>query len=303
VPGVAGQRESFLTLLDRRGESSRLPLSPRGFLQPRFSPDGGRLAFTVGSGTVGGDGDVWVYDLDSQSLSRLTFGGHSNYPAWRPDGRELSYFDLQQQVVMTKPADGSGAARQVTQQDGSPTLPEAWSPDGSTLVYTRLGTSTDLCLVRDGEEARLFEADASVPSFSPDGRFIAYASPASGLSAVFVRPVRGEGKWQVSPDSGGYPRWSSDGRTIYYVDVGAPDRPLVAVDVTPGEAFHAGPPRVLFGGLVVSRYLTTTAPLMNWDAAPDGMRFAFIELDQDESSGARIDIALHWARHLAKTGP
>jgi hypothetical protein len=298
VPGAAGQRESFLTLLDRQGKASRLPLSPRGFLQPRFSPDGKRLAFTVGSGTVGADGDVWVYALDSQSLSRLTFGGRSNYPAWSPDGRELSYSDLRDEVVLTKPADGSGAARQETPPSSLPTLPEAWSSDGRTLAFMRLGPSTDVYLVTEGEEARLFEKDAACVSFSPDGRFIAYASPAAGRSSVFVRPVSGEGKWQVSPDAGGYPWWSRDGRTLYYIDIGAPERPLVAVDVTPGETFHAGPPRVLFGGLALSKYLTSTAPFTNWDAAPDGQSFVFVELDQNDTTGTRIDVALQWARHL-----
>jgi Tol biopolymer transport system component len=302
VPGAAGQREAFLTVLDRQGKASRLPLSPRGFLQPRFSPDGKRLAFTVGSGTVGGDGDDWVYAFDSQSLSRLTFGSRSNYPAWSPDGRELSYADLREEVVMTKAADGSGAARQETPPDPLPTLPDSWSPDGRTLAFMRLGPSTDIYLMTRGEEARLFEKNASGATFSPDGRFVAYASPASGRSSVFVRPVTGEGKWQISPDAGGYPRWSRQGGTIFYVDTGAPGRPLVAVDVTVSDTFHAGPPRVLFGGLDLAKYLTSTAPLVNWDAAPDGRSFAFVELDESDNSGSRIDVALHWARHLGDGG-
>jgi serine/threonine-protein kinase len=303
VPGAAGRRESFLTLIDGQGEASRLPLSPRGFLQPRFSPDGTRLAFTVGSGTAGADGDVWVYDLHSQGLSRLTFGGRSNYPAWLPDGRELSYADLRDEVVLTKPADGSGAPRQETVPDALPTLPESWSPDGRTLAFLRLGPSTDIYLVTRGEEARLFQEDACCASFSPDGRFLAYASPSSARTSVFVRPVSGEGKWQVSPETGGYPRWARDGRAIFYIDIGAPERPLVAVNVTPGETFHAGPPRVLFKGLAFSRYLTATAPFVNWDAAPDGRSFAFVELDENDTSGTRIDVALHWSLHLDDEGP
>jgi dipeptidyl aminopeptidase/acylaminoacyl peptidase len=298
VPGAAGAREAYLTLLDHQGNASRLPLSPRGFLQPRFSPDGKRIAFTVGSGTVGGDGDVWLYALDSQALSRLTFGGGANYPLWRPDGREVSFFNQAEQAVYTKPADGSGAERRVTPPSREPTLPGSWSPDGRTLAYARLGPSTDVYLVTEGEEARLFEKDASGPAFSPDGSFVAYASPASGLSAVFVRRVSGEGKWQVSPGTGSYPRWSRAGRTLFYLDIGAPGRPLMEVDVTSGETFRAGPPRLVFGGLTLSRYLTSTAPLLNWDAAPAGDRFVFVEFDQDETSGARIDVALHWARHL-----
>jgi hypothetical protein len=162
----------------------------------------------------------------------------------------------------------------------------------------RLGPSTDVYLVTEGEDAQLFEENACCVAFSPDGRFLAYASPAGGRSSVFVRPVGGEGKWQISPDAGGYPRWARDGRTIYYIDNGVPERPLVAVDVTTGGTFHAGPPRVLFGGLALSKYLTSTAPFTNWDAAPDGQRFAFVELDQNDTSGTRIDVALHWSLHL-----
>jgi Tol biopolymer transport system component len=301
VPGAAGQREAFLTLLDRQGKASRLPLSPRGFLQPRFSPDGKRLAFTVGSGTAGSDGDVWVYTLASQSLSRLTFGG-ATYPAWKPDGRELSYADLRDEVVMTKPADGSGAARRETPPDRLPTLPDAWSQDGRTLAFIRLGPSTDVYLMTEGEEARLFEKNAAGPTFSPDGRFVAYFSPSNGgLAAVFVRPVTGEGKWQVSPGAGSQPRWSRDGRTLYYLDTRSPGSPLVAVDVTVGETFRMGPARVLFGGLDLSKYLTSTAPLVNWDAAPDGRSFVFVEPDPNDVSGTRIDVALHWTRHLDDT--
>jgi len=308
VPGAAGQREAFLTLIDRQGKPTRLPLSPRGFLQPRFSPDGKRLAFTIGSGTVGGDGDVWVYDLGSQALSRLTFGGHSNCPTWRPDGREITYFDLQAQVIRTTPADGSGTAREETHSPGAttlvvPRLPDSWSPDGEVLVYTSLGPSTDLYLLTPGQEPRLFEKNACCTSLSPDGRYVAYTAPASGLSSVFVRPLGGEGKWQVSPGAGGHPRWSGDGRTIFFIDIGTVSRPLMEVDVTAGATFQAGPPRVLLGGLEAARYFTQTSPFENWDAAPDGNRFVFVELDPSDSSGARIDVALHWARHLTAETP
>jgi hypothetical protein len=77
----------------------------------------------------------------------------------------------------------------------------------------------------------------------------------------------------------------------------------MAVDVTPGETFHAGPPRVVFRGLAFSKYFTSTAPFVNWDAAPDGRSFAFVELDESDTSGTRIDVALHWSRHLDDENP
>jgi len=73
---------------------------------------------------------------------------------------------------------------------------------------------------------------------------------------------------------------------------------VVAVEAGPG--FRAGQPRVVAD---VSRYLTSTAPVVDWDAAPDGRRFVFIEAERAKDEGTRIDVTLHWARHLGVAGP
>jgi hypothetical protein len=122
-------------------------------------------------------------------------------------------------------------------------------------------------------------------------------SPASGITNVFVRPVDGEGKWQVSPDAGGYPRWSGDGRELFYLDTATPQRSLMAVTVASGQSFRAGSPRPLIADL--SRYMTATAPQLDWDAAPAGDRFVFVEVERSKDEGTRIDVTLHWARHIA----
>ena len=81
--------------------------------------------------------------------------------------------------------------------------------------------SSDILLATKGEEPRLFEEAASAPAISPDGRWIAYASPGAGVSSVYVRPLEGDGKWQVSPGLGAYPRWSGDGRRLFYIEIGS----------------------------------------------------------------------------------
>jgi hypothetical protein len=138
--------------------------------------------------------------------------------------------------------------------------------------------------------------------FSPDGRWIAYAQPASGNSNVFVRPVGGEGKWQVSTEVGGYPRWRGDGRELYYIALRDVGRPVMAVEVRPGETFQPAPPRQLFGDMPIFRYLTSTAPFVNWDVSPAGDAFVFVELEHDETETARIEVALGWAQQLETTG-
>ncbi len=300
VPGGLEQRNGFLTVLDRTGEGRRLPLPPGGLHHPRFSPDGTQLAYVVGAGSSGAGGDIWVYSLVTEGLTRLTFGGQAAYPLWTPDSRSVAFNDSSAGAIVMKGADGSGSVEAHTPSDPTPLLADSWSPDGRVLSYTRLGPSSDVYLIEPGGEPRLFERDASGAVISPDGRWIAYAQPASGRSNVFVRPVDGEGKWQVSPEVGGYPRWRGDGRELFYIAQLTPGRPLMAVDVPPGETFQAGPPRKLFGDLPAYRYLTSTAPMVNWDAAPSGDAFVFVELDRDETETSRIEVALGWAQHTAR---
>jgi len=236
LAGAVTAADSRLTIVDESGAAERLPLSPRGFYQPRFSPDGTRLAFTVGEGYSGVAGDVWVYSLASQGLSRLTFGGNELYPLWAPDGRRIAYLSYANEAgIFAKAADGSSTEERLTPSDTTALFPESFSPNGRTLAYTRLGSTNDIYLISQGEEARLFEQMASCADISPDGRWIAYSSPGSGVSSVYVRPLEGEGKWQVSPNLGAYARWSGDGRRLFYIDIGLPKRPLMVVDVAPGD--------------------------------------------------------------------
>jgi len=146
---------------------------------------------------VGADADTWVYALASGSLSRLTFDGRA-YSLWSPDGRRIASQDPRRASLVVKPADGARAEENLFPPGPDPLLPSSWSPDGRTLALTRLGPVTEIQLLTLGEKPRPFETDASTPAFSPDGRWIAYQSPASGASDVYVRAVDGEGKWQIS---------------------------------------------------------------------------------------------------------
>jgi serine/threonine-protein kinase len=301
VRGAGSKVNRLLTLVDRNGAAVRIPLAARGFRHPRFSPDGTRLAFSVGSAASGvsSDGDVWVYSIAGERLNRLTFDG-SAYPSWTPDGDRVAYM-RGSQALFRKSADGTGTEEPLAAAGSDALLPGSWSADGRTLAVTRAASEREILLLTPGDEPRLFETDASGPAFSPDGRWIAYASPASGNMNVFVRSAAGEGKWQVSSNFGGYPRWSGDGRELFYIGTGSPQRSLMAVAVESGSAFRAGPPHVVVADL--SRYMTSTAPQVDWDAAPDGRRFVFIEPQRAQDEGTRVDVALHWARHLALASP
>ena len=303
LAGAVTASDALLTIVDATGTAERLPLTPRGFYQPRFSPDGTRLAFTIGEGYSGVAGDVWVYTLASRGLSRLTFNGNELYPAWTPDSRRIAFLSYAAEAgIFTTAADGSSTPERFTPGETVALFPESFSPDGRTLAYTRIGATADVYLVSRGEEARLFESQASCPAISPDGRWVAYSSPGAGTSSVFVRPLQGDGKWQVSPNLGGYPRWSRDGGRLFYIDIGTSKRPLMAVDVAPGDSFRAGPPQVVVENLG-GAFVTSTAPASNWDVAPSGDRFVFVEFERKARAASQVEVALNWASTLPVKSP
>jgi len=238
-------------------------------------------------------------------VSRLTFGGFAADPVWTPDGRRLAY-DLSDNVPGTtravndiywRAADGSGEAEALWQGEGAGTYPECFSPDGRLLVVSKVtaANQSDLWILpvegdrtpRPFLETRFDEYQAE---FSPDGRWLAYASNENGRHEVFVRPFPGPGgKWQVSNGVGTEPHWSADGRELFYRSAGALMR--VPVDTTRG--FVAGRPERLFGGLRTGGTPGTYA------VARDGRRFLYLP----SSTAARLSraaLVLDWAEEVER---
>jgi hypothetical protein len=188
------------------GQMTTLLAQPATYVAPRLSPDGSQLAFTL-AGSKGGD--VWVYDLQGDAPVQLTFDGAGvREVAWAPDSKHLVFGDGTS-LWWTR-ADGSGQPQRILEKASNP-RPFSISPYGQ-VAYTAFGAQglPDLSVIRldlsDLERPKatppeLFLGDPIVevdPSFSPDGKFIAYASTELGPNEVFVRPYPGPGgKWKV----------------------------------------------------------------------------------------------------------
>jgi hypothetical protein len=129
------------------------------------------------------------------------------------------------------------------------------------------------------------------PEFSPDGRFLVYASNESGRNEVYVQSFPGPGRtWQISTAGGNDAHWRQDGKELYYR---ALDQKLMSVEIRGGDTLEAGIPQVLFQGRVASgaastkylpdrtgqkflfvaplgrEFLTPTTVVLNWFAALD----------------------------------
>jgi Tol biopolymer transport system component len=173
------------------------------------------------------------------------------------------------------PADGGAAPDLVRDSAGRNETAHSWSTTDVLAFVRNEPTGPDIWVVNvDGERtARPFlvtRFDEVHPRFSPDARWMAYASNESGRFEVYVRPFPGPGqKRLVSSDGGSEPRWRSDGRELFYKN----GDEIVAVDVTPGPALTVSLPRVLFKA--PSQALTLGWG--TWDVTPDGKGFLLIE--------------------------
>jgi serine/threonine-protein kinase len=228
--------------VSRQGTESPIDTAWHGpFNSFAVSPDGRRVA--VGVGLDAGKLDIWIKQLDQGPFTRLTFGGANRRPAWSPDGRTVAFIHDTgaTSVVYQRPVDGSTSQRLLARLDRQ-VQEVAWSPDGRWLVLrTDNGAAGagDIVGVRTSGDTTPFPLVADQftelhPTISPDGRWIAYTSDESGTQEVYVRafPGTAAGRWQVSNGGGFQPRWSSDGRELYF---GSGDR-LIAAQIrrTPG---------------------------------------------------------------------
>ena len=298
VPGAAVAAESKLVLTDRKGAATELPLPPRQYRFPRFSPDGTRIAFSIGSGR-GADDEVWTYQLAGGVLTRLTFSGGNFCPIWSGDGARLAYVSARatNEGIYARSADGSGAEEWLY-GDFTARLPSDWSRDGKTLLFTHPSNQVWVAALkgawnpssRSDRDAVLIEPSAYGGVFSPDDRWIAYASAVSGAVAeIFVRAADGSAaKWQLTTDGGQQPVWA--GNEVFFIH--GPSQVRV-MEVQAQPTFRAGKADTLFEG----QFELRTAPLRNYDVSPDGKQFVFVRGGSD--LGAReVDLVLNWAQEL-----
>ena len=291
APEASIPNERVLVLVDRSGRETELAAPPAAFNQPRFSPDGRRIAFAIGGGSAADD-DVYVLELASQHLQRLTFGLGHGLPAWSPDGERLVYTNGRsgETGMFWKRADGSGEEVQIYKTPGV-NLADGWLPDGRLVITDAQGTFDIRVLdPRTGAVSPLFTMPAAAEygaAIAPGGRHIAYTSTETGADEVFVETYPpGRGKWQVSAAGGLSPVWSHDGRELYFVA----GETLMAAAIESRDVFRAGVPRPLFAG----RYDLGTPPGRNYDVGPDG-RFVLVKRRFVSSAPRELVVLDGWA--------
>jgi Tol biopolymer transport system component len=298
---------SRLMWSNRQGLRTPLTTTPAEYYDPTFSPDDRRVALAVfdpdpsprfGFGIVHVRSDVWLIDRISGVASQVTTDPAIDWgPVWAPEGNRLVFSSNRRDgrvELFLKDVSRDGETEVPLATHGTNPVAQSWSPDGQYLVYLAFDPKTrgDLWLLpMSGERTpRPFlqtphsEQQAQI---SPDGRWVAYASNASGREEVWVQrfptpstPI------QVSSTGGGDPRWRRDGRELFYV---ATDRQLMALPVTPGEPFVHGVATPLFDARIKPHWYNARNV---FDVSRDGRLLVMAPLEDDRD--ALFTVVLNW---------
>jgi serine/threonine-protein kinase len=276
---------------------------PGRYVWPRLSPDGRQVAVSL---LEASDHDLWIYDLGSGTRRRVAEGpGNQGAPAWTPDGRFLVYNNTSDGAIFATRTDSPGLAERLL-----PGIRVPWSftPDGRRFAFHEMGASSGFDLasaaieVRDGEleasdpevfyRTKMFE---TYPTFSPDGKWIAYTSNASDVWEVYVRAFPGDGREiRISNRGGRIAAWSRKSPELLY-ETSDNQLMVVSYEIEDGN-FVAGVPR-----LWSPQALLDTGVLVNYDLAPDGRVLALLPADPGaETSRSSVTLVLNFFDELAR---
>ena len=304
VPG--GDENGGLTAavwVDRRGEIVGRATDLAPFARdPRLAPDGRRLVLTTG---LAGDADLWVYDLTGRPPLRLASAGNNRRAVWSPDSRRIAFETAGPDGgVFLIAADGSMLAPLPLRTEQLAGIVADWSLAGELLLVRAASGNPDIAAVAiDGDDGLrdiiatpYLEFDAT---WSPNGRWLAYVSDRSGQNEIWVQAYPDGVPVRVSPNTGFEPRWSADGRELFYLR-GA-TMMAVAVNTTEDEFSFSVPERLFDTRLAAF----PTAPNTSYDVARDG-RFLMLE-PQTEGDGARAEsqivVVQNFAEEVARRVP
>jgi eukaryotic-like serine/threonine-protein kinase len=279
---VTASGTNRLTKIDMRGQATPVTSEERSYAYPRYSPDGRRIAIAI---ATAGQRDIWVIDVAGQTISRLTSGGSINdRPEWSPDGKRVLYRTSRapRSAIWWRSADLSDDESAILSSDKEDYYEGVMTPDGQSLIYQADTAGADIIsqsLSGDRKRTALAATQfiEDMGRVSPDGKWLAYVTNASGANEVVVQPYPGPGaRVQVSNRGGEEPVWSPTESKLFYRD----EQSLVAVSFRAAPGFEVTGRQTLFPDV----FLRRTLPHANYDIAPDGKSFLFLQSTSDNEA-------------------
>ena len=291
VTGVAAEAERELAWVDLDGHVeplSNITIPGRVY---HLSADGTQVARQNPGDSTGG---IYSQDLVRGTRRRLSESPEDFAPIWTRDGQYIVYTrGVRHSAILRKPVNGGAEETILTSNQLLRT--EAVSPDGRTVLYVSFDpvTGADIWAtpIDHASGARPFvktKFTESFPEVSPDNRWVAYQSNASGRFEIYARAFPGgEPTIQLTTDGAFAPEWAPDGRQIYYYSADAHMMALAvdssAADLRPGRA------RVLFDAKGFENEL---------QVSPDGKRLLMMPLMKSENEATQIQLVTNFLSDL-----
>jgi Tol biopolymer transport system component len=270
--------------------------------QPRFSPDGRRIAIN----------GVQIVDLTDCTIQQVTSEGYGMAVSWSPDGRQITYSATRSSSdgwdLYYRPADGSGAETVLVTAPWNQ-ISTGWVPDGRSAFYlearphqgTRVNrdivTSTAGWLWRwDVQAGRATRLNADVPlttnpALSPDGQWMAFGEWEGDRKEIGVARLSGGSlvdKWRVATDGATAPLWSPEGDVLFY----RRGAEVVAVRVEFEPTFRVLGEEVLFDGPYADP-IPGVSPM--YDIDPNEERFVMVRV---KPTSPEVHVVFNWFAEL-----
>jgi serine/threonine protein kinase len=275
---------------DGQGNVEELDFPLQGYGDFELSPDGKRVAVTIGSSSS----VIWIYDLERGTRRRLTAQGAGRSAVWSPDGTQIAYgMGEGEEYLLLVATVGSSEPPRVLATASHSLLPYAWHADAG-LVFTSWDGNSGIQWIDPDEPGVikvLVQSAASEwgPDISPDGKWMAYTSDESGRYEVYVRSLVSEGRsWSVSVDGGEEPVWSSDGSALFFRNGSEFLRTPVFEASEDGLRFRAGRPEVFVSGAYAN------VPGFSYDVAPGDDRLLLLRTDGGTQRPAHLNVILNF---------
>jgi Tol biopolymer transport system component len=303
-----------LVWLDRMGQSLGNVGPAGGNNELALSPDGSRVALTR---QVSGNVDIWILDLHRDISTKFTFDASIDWdPVWSPDGKRLAFASQRDHglnQIYWKDSSGVGNEELVL-KSADQQRPKAWSPDGKFLLFMHRDANSSVYNLwtvsadpaqpaAESKTSPYFTSQFNITQgqFSPGPsntpRWVAYTSNESGQNEIYVQSFpAGVGKFPISTNGGVEPRWSRDGKELFYLSL---ELKLMAVEVKTTPTFEYGAPRELFQTPVVGGG-GGFGVVFHYDVAPDGNRFLFIDQGREFVDSSPITVVLNWMAGLKR---
>ena len=293
-----GERGDQLTIFDRGGNTIQTLGEPDDYSRVSFSPDGSKVVATRGiGGRRGGARQLWMFDLVRGIPKRFSTNPDSSasFPVWSPDGNRIVFASLRSgKLNLYQRLSNGGGEDELFFKPDEDIYPLSWSRNGRFLgvgaVGADLQTRWVIPLDDKGKPAGkpvLFgqRGLGLGVEFSPEAngppRWVAYQATRDGSTEVYLwefdpnSPTlipADAGEWQVSKGGGSAPHWNPNGKELFYL---APDRTLMAVDVTGNKKAPTGVPQPQFKPMGIDRTSQAGVATLSWDVSDDGKRFLF----------------------------